>query len=109
MPDIRLFTDEQISNAVILGLRQRGVEVLSTPDAGRAGMADESHLVFARDNGYALPAQDRDFLTLAATVPDHLGIIHVHRSTSIGDTIRGVLLVTSVLTGDEMKGRLEYI
>ena len=109
MPDIRLFADEQISKAVILGLRQRGVDVLSTPDAGREGLADESHLVFARENGYVLLTQDRDFPTLAATVPDHLGIIYAPQSMSIGDIIRGVLLVTGVLTDDEMKGRLEYI
>lgn len=109
MPDIRLFTDEQISNAVILGLRQRGVEVLSTPDAGRDGLADDSHLVFARENGYVLLTQDQDFLTLAATVPDHLGILYVHQSTSIGDIIRAVLLVTSVLTDHEMKGRVEFL
>ena len=90
-------------------MRQRGVEVLSTPDAGRAGLADESHLAFARDNGYVLLTRDRDFLTLAATMPDHLGIIYVPQSTGIGDTIRGVLLVTGVLTDHEMKGRLEYL
>ena len=42
-------------------------------------------------------------------MPDHLGIIYVHQSTSIGDIIRGVLLVIGVLTDDEMKGRLEYL
>jgi len=104
-----VFTDEQILNAVILGLRQRGVEVLSTPDAGRDGLADKSHLIFARENGYVLLTQDRDFLTLAATMTDHFGTLYVPQSTSIGDIIRGVLLVTGVLTDDEMKGRVEYI
>jgi len=61
VPEIRLFTDEQISNALILGLRQRGVEGLSVPDAARDGMSDESQLIFARDNGYVVLTEDKDF------------------------------------------------
>ena len=109
MPEIRLFTDEQISNALILGLRQRGVEVLSVTDTGRDGMSDESHLLFARDNGYVILTEDQDFLILSSETTDHHGIIFARQSMGIGEAIRGVLLVTSVLTADEMKGRVEFL
>jgi len=109
VPDIRLFADEQISNAIILGLRQRGIEVLSVPDADRIGMSDESHLVFARDNDYVVQTQDKDFLVLCNLTKNHSGVIFAPQSMSIGDTIHGVLVVTGVLTDTEMKGRLEYL
>ena len=109
VPEIRLFTDEQISNALILGLRQRGVEVLSVTDTGRDGMSDESHLLFARDNGYVILTEDQDFLILSSETTDHHGIIFARQSMRIGEAIRGVLLVTSVLTADEMKGRVEFL
>ena len=105
VPEIRLFTDEQISNALILGLRQRGVEVLSVIDTGRDG----SHLLFARDNGYVILTEDQDFLILSSETTDHHGIIFARQSMRIGEAIRGVLLVTSVLTADEMKGRVEFL
>ena len=38
MNEIRYYTDENISRAVINGLRQRGVNVLSVPEAGMLGL-----------------------------------------------------------------------
>jgi hypothetical protein len=33
-----------VANAVIRGLRQRGIDVLSVPDADMLGASDEAHL-----------------------------------------------------------------
>ena len=40
MARIRFFTDEQVSKAVAMGLRRRGVEVLTVPEAGTLGASD---------------------------------------------------------------------
>lgn len=109
MPDIRLFADEQVSRAIVLGLRQRGVEILSTPEAGRAGLSDEDHLDFARDNGYVVLTEDQDFLMLEATRPDHGGVIYARQGKKIGDVIRGVLLVTDTLVATEMVGQVQWL
>ena len=50
MNEIRYYTDENISRAVINGLRQRGVDVLSVPEAGMLGASDEEQLTFALEN-----------------------------------------------------------
>ena len=54
MSQIRYYTDEHVANAVILGLRQRGIDVLSVPEAGTMGATDEAHLALASDQGLVL-------------------------------------------------------
>ena len=46
---IKFYTAEHIPRAIIRGLRERGVDVLSVPDAGLMGAPDEEHV--ARANG----------------------------------------------------------
>lgn len=48
---IRNYTDENISRAVINGLRQRGIDVLSVPEAEMMGASVEAHLAFALEQG----------------------------------------------------------
>jgi len=55
---IRYYTDEQVSRAVISGLRQRGVDVLSVPEAGKIGASDREQLAFALAEGRVLLTYD---------------------------------------------------
>ena len=43
-PRIKYYTDEHIPKAVIQGLRHRGMDVLSIPDAGMLGASDEKEM-----------------------------------------------------------------
>ena len=48
MSEIRLYVDEDASEtAVILGLRARGIDLLTTVEAGRWGVSDQEQLEFA--------------------------------------------------------------
>jgi hypothetical protein len=51
---IKLYTDEHVAKAVVRGLRQRGVDVLTVPEANLIRAADEEHLAFARERDRAL-------------------------------------------------------
>ena len=51
---IRFYTDEQVARAVARGLRQRGVDVLTVPEAGMMGASDREHLERARAEGRVL-------------------------------------------------------
>ncbi len=51
MSEIRYYTDEHIARAVIRGLRQRGVDVLTVPEAEMMGASDEAHLALASSQG----------------------------------------------------------
>jgi len=59
--------DEHVSKAVIRGLRQRGVDVLTTPEAEKLNAMDAEHLGFALSDKRVIFTQDDDFLKLAAS------------------------------------------
>ncbi len=73
---VSFYTDEHVAKAVVHGLRQRGVDVLTVPDAKLLSATDEEHLVRARAEGRVLFTQDPDFLRLHAA-----GVAHPELST----------------------------
>lgn len=106
---IRFYTDEHIAKAVIRGLRQRGINILTTTEAGLLGATDEIHLERARLDGRVIFTQDTDFLALATSVPDHQGIVYAHQQTPIGAIIAGLLLIYHVMEPSDMVGHVEYL
>jgi hypothetical protein len=106
---IRFYTDEHISRATIHGLRLRGLDVLTTPEAGTRGAADEVHLERALAEGRVLVTQDSDFLKLHAEGRPHAGIVYAPRGTAIGDLVRGLTLMNEILDGQDMGGQVEYL
>jgi hypothetical protein len=106
---IKFYTDEHVSRAVIRGLRQRGADVLTTLEAGLLGATDEQHLERANAEGRTLFTQDDDFLRLHAAGIEHAGIAYALQGTSIGDIIRGLMLINQILDTDDMRGHLEYL
>jgi predicted nuclease of predicted toxin-antitoxin system len=106
---IRFYTDEQVAKAVVRGLRQRGVDVLTATEAGLLGASDDVHLERAGREGRVLFTHDTDFLALAVSTPDHSGIVYVHQQTSIGSIIAGLLLIFHVMEPSDMVGHVEYL
>lgn len=109
MSTIRYYTDEHVAQAVVRGLRQRGIEVLSVPEAGLRGANDEEHLALAYAQSRVVFTQDADFLRLAAAGYNHAGIVYAAQRSPFGEIIRGLVLVHQVLTAEEMSGRIEYL
>jgi hypothetical protein len=106
---IRFYTDEHVANAIVRGLRQRGIDVLSVPEANTRSATDEVHLAFASGQGRVIFAQDADFLRLAATGRRHAGIVYAPQGISIGEAIRGLVLIHQILDSDEMKDHVEFL
>ena len=52
--------------------------------------------------------QDSDFLRLASTA-DHAGIVYATQERTIGEIIKGLMLIFEVLELEEMTGRVEYL
>ena len=109
MARVRFFTDEQVPKAVIMGLRRRGVDVLTVPEAGTLGASDGEQLRRARDEGRVIFTQDDDFLRLAATDSSHAGVVYATQERPIGQIIRGLMLIHGVLEAEEMAGRVEFL
>lgn len=106
---IKFYTDEHVSRAVIAGLRRRGIDVLSTREASKLGAPDIEHLTFARKEGRVIVTQDDDFLRLHAGGEEHTGIAYAQQQISIGEIIRGLILIYQVLDAEEMINHIEFI
>ena len=109
MSEIRYYTDEHVARAVIRGLRQRGVDVLTVPEADMMGATDEAHLALAFSQGRVLFTLDVDFLRLAAAGIEHNGVVYTPQHTTIGDIIRGLMFIYQVLEAKDMVGKVEYL
>ena len=53
--------------------------------------------------------QDEDFLRLHAAGTKHGGIVFVLQETSVGEIIRGLMLVYQLFEKEEMLGQIEYL
>lgn len=109
MTDIRDYTDEHVANAVIRGLRQRSIDVLSVPEAAMLGASDVAHLALAHAQGRVVFTQDADFLRLAAEGVEHSGIVYADQYTSIGEIVRGLVMIHQVLSAEEMVMKIEHL
>jgi predicted nuclease of predicted toxin-antitoxin system len=109
MAKIKFYTDENVSKTVIMGLRQRGVDVLSVPEAGTLGASDEEHLRVAASDERVIFTQDRDFLRLAAAGARHAGIVYATQNRSVGRLIFGLGPIHQVLEAEDITSNIEYI
>lgn len=73
---IAFYTDEHVGRSVAIGLRRRGVDMLTVPEADMRGATDIEHLKFAAREGRVLFTQDDDFLRLHAKGIRHSGIVY---------------------------------
>jgi predicted nuclease of predicted toxin-antitoxin system len=107
---IRFHFDENCHRAVAEGLRRRGVDVTTTPEAGLLSATDEEQVAHGLSQGRVVFTHDRDFLRLHAAGIPHAGIAYSDKdSKSIGEMIRGLILLWEVLEADEMQNRVEYL
>jgi len=106
---IKFYSDEHVSPAVVNGLRQRGIDVLTAKEAGMLGMPDEKHLELASTQGRVIFTQDSDFLRFHSKGINHHGIVYAHQRTSISQIIQGLTLIYQILTEEEMNNQIEFL
>ena len=110
MEKIRLHLDEQVDRAIAQALKRRGIDVTTTPEAGLLGAGDEEQLAFAISQERVIFTHDDDFLTIHQRGLDHYGIVYCHQhSRSIGEIVRGLILIWEVLEVSDMQNHVEFI
>ena len=110
MDPVRFHLDENMSVAIAAALRTLGIDVTLTSDRHLLGEPDQSHIELGKSEGRVLVTNDADFLVHAAAQFDHAGIVYCRqRYRSIGDIIRYLVLLHGVYSGDEMRGRVEFV
>ena len=110
MSKIRFYLDENIDNAIAKGLRLRGIDVLTTPEAEHMSWDDEDHLAFALAENRVFVTQDTDFLVLASQEIAHAGIAYYHpQSRTIKEILFEPRLLYEALTGEEMRNQVRFL
>ena len=106
---IRFHLDENVDHAIAHGLRQRGIDVTTSTDAGLISVDDVDQLEFARRENRVLVTHDTDFLNPSVSTQPHPGIVFSPKDErTIGDIIRHLALLAAVLDEGEMENRIEY-
>jgi predicted nuclease of predicted toxin-antitoxin system len=108
---MKIYADENIETSIIEGLRRRKIQVLSAVELGYRGKPDEYHLAKAAELEAVVLTHDVDFLAMASMPgTKHPGIIFAHsKDVTIGGCIRGVELITNVLSDQDMKNHIEFL
>jgi uncharacterized protein with PIN domain len=106
---VKFYTDEHVAKAISRGLRQRGVDAKTPVEADLMGAPDAEHLRFAASEGRVIVTQDDDILRLHAARHSHARIAYSPQGTSIGDIIRGLMLIYQVLDAEDMIDHVEFL
>ncbi len=106
---IKFYLDEHVPKAVAMGLKRRGVDVVTVVEAGSRGATDEEHLERAKSEKRVIFTQDDDFLRLHSAGKKHFGITYAHQGKAIGALISGLMLIYQTLESEEMINHVEYL
>ena len=112
---IAFYTDENVDQRIIHGLRRRGVDVLTAQEAGLLGtIPDVQHLEFAITRARALLTADTDLLEIAdqwnAQGRPLQGVVFYHqRWTTIGHVVREAHGIAHGLAPDDVRSRVIFI
>ena len=117
MSRVRFQLDEDCqARALASALRQHGIDVLTTNEAGLGGVDDETQLrEAARHDGVMVTNNIRDFVPLHSRWLSegrtaHAGIVVFgQQEFSIGETVRRLAHLGRALSASEMKNRLEWL
>ena len=110
---LRLYFDHHVPRAIEVGVRQQGIDVLTTDADGTADRDDEFLLQRATDLGRAVFTQDSDFLALAAAWQqarrEFAGLVYAHHlRITIGAASHDLVLIASLIDPDDMRNRVEF-
>jgi len=114
MGKIRIYIDESVNIAVVEGLKRRGIDAFSARDMGNLGLTDQEQLIFADNQEAAIFSHDTDFLRIAVRwikeERTHHGIIYCHQKDyTIGECIRRLKLLATILTPDDIINHVEFL
>jgi hypothetical protein len=106
--------DEHVHRAITVGLRLRGVDVLTVQEDHHRNTPDAVLLDRATELGRVLFSQDEDLLAEAqrrqtAGVP-FTGVIYAHQlRVTIGDCVRDLELIAKAADPEDLVNRVEFL
>lgn len=111
---VALYMDVHVKKSITLGLRRRGVDVLTAQEDGAATLDDPSLMDRATSLNRVLFSNDQDMLQEAARRQRSgelfSGLVYAHQEKlSIGATIADLELIAKVYDARDMADRVEYL
>ena len=112
--NVSFYMDVHVPRAITIGLRMRGVDVLTAQDDGAGQLLDPDLLDRANSLGRLLVTQDQDFFAEAAARQangiDFTGIIFVRQhAASIGQIVRELELIAQAGEPEDFRNGIEYL
>ncbi|MDZ7957423.1 MAG: DUF5615 family PIN-like protein [Aulosira sp. DedQUE10] len=106
--------DENVPRPITLGLRLRGVDVLTVQEDGYSGVDDLQVLDRAKELQRVVFSQDEDFLIEANRRQtediNFSGVIYAHQqSISIGNCVRDLEIIAKAVNFQEFVNRVLYL
>jgi hypothetical protein len=110
---LKLYADECVDGRIVAGVRRRSIDVIKAADEGLLGASDERHLQRAAELGRVILTGNQDFLELVQPTADgpfsFPGMIFVLPQTRIGEAVRAITVVATVLSAEEMVNWIEWV
>lgn len=111
---IRLYMDHNVPAAITIGLRLRGVDVLTAYEDGHHRVPDEQLLDRAQVLGRVLFSEDDDLVAEAVLRQregrDFLGVIYAHQlRVSIGAVIADLYLIATAGDTDDLANVVQFL
>jgi len=106
--------DEHVSRAITVGLRRRGLDVLTAQEDGRSSAPDEVILDRASELGRVLFSQDDALLVEAnrrqKTSLPFSGVIYGHQlHLTIGEAIDDLEIIAKATTAEELTNQVLFL
>jgi predicted nuclease of predicted toxin-antitoxin system len=111
---LSLYMDQHVPASITRALLQRGLDVITAHDDGRAEAEDRVILDRATELGRVVFTRDRDFLALGraaqSTGVEFSGIIDAHQlQVTIGQAVRDLEMICHSLTWDEIRSQVLFL
>lgn len=107
---ISIYLDEHIPATIARGLKRRGIDVLTTQDAGLSGSSDLEQLAFCKKFERVIVTFDSDYLILVEQGVEHNGVFYCAANKySTGELITALRIACEVLPKEEMFNHIEFL
>lgn len=107
---LKFHLDENVDLATARGLRRRGIDVTTSPEARLLSRPDTDQLEFARTQGRVLVTHDDDFLRMARRRVWHCGIAYSPSNMlSVGEMVKRLELLAENMPPESMNSHIEFL
>jgi predicted nuclease of predicted toxin-antitoxin system len=111
---IGLYMDEHVPKAITIGLRIRGVDVVTAQEDGAATLPDEKLLDRATELGRVLVSFDNDFLMEVDRRQregiKHGGVIHIKMlKMTVGEVVTDLEVIGKVGEKEDVENQVTYL